>query len=144
MLDAGRTLVYRGAIDDQYGINVALDAPKNQYLRDGVESALGGFRARVRATYAPGCLVSLPTVAMPDGRGASSVTYTKDIAWILAENCVSCHRPGGAGPFAYRVLGRLHQPLALRASGLVLMVRAGFCARCAAGHCARVWHGLKD
>lgn len=31
---------------------------------------------------------------------ADSVTFAKDIAPILYENCVACHRPGGSAPFS--------------------------------------------
>ena len=31
---------------------------------------------------------------------AKAITYTEDIAPILAENCVTCHRQGGIGPWA--------------------------------------------
>ena len=32
LLDASRTLVYRGALDDQYGVDYNLDAPRHRYL----------------------------------------------------------------------------------------------------------------
>ena len=32
VLDAARTVLYRGAIDDQYGLGYALDAPRTKYL----------------------------------------------------------------------------------------------------------------
>jgi hypothetical protein len=32
---------------------------------------------------------------------STSYTFNKDIAPILAENCISCHRSGGAAPFAF-------------------------------------------
>ncbi len=36
VLDARRTLRYRGAVDDQYGIGFHKDAPRHVYLRDAV------------------------------------------------------------------------------------------------------------
>ena len=35
VLDAARTVLYRGAIDDQYGLGYALDAPAHEYLTAG-------------------------------------------------------------------------------------------------------------
>jgi mono/diheme cytochrome c family protein len=32
--------------------------------------------------------------------GPDAVTFTRDVAPILFENCVSCHRPGEIGPMA--------------------------------------------
>src|SRR5690606_15439065 len=33
-------------------------------------------------------------------RNPSTVSYEKDVAPIIAENCASCHREGGIAPFA--------------------------------------------
>ncbi|WP_461785849.1 redoxin domain-containing protein [Prosthecobacter sp.] len=97
MLDATRTLVYRGAFDDQYGINYNLDAPKHRYLHDAISARLKNEKPVIQATAAPGCELDLgdaPKVA------ASPVTYHRDVARILQQNCVTCHRDGGIAPFA--------------------------------------------
>ena len=36
----------------------------------------------------------------PSGRSAPAPTYSRDVAPILGAQCVTCHRPGGAAPFA--------------------------------------------
>jgi mono/diheme cytochrome c family protein len=41
-----------------------------------------------------------PAVENPDGRNAAPVTFTKDVAPIVWDNCVKCHRPGEVAPFA--------------------------------------------
>jgi len=97
LLDATRTLVYRGAFDDQYGINYNLDAPKHRYLHDALAAFLKNESPHIAATAAPGCeldLGSAPKLA------ASPVTYHRDVARILQQNCVTCHRDGGIAPFA--------------------------------------------
>ena len=97
LLDDTRTLVYRGAFDDQYGINYNLDAPKNRYLHDAISAHLKNEKPVIQATAAPGCELDLgnaPKVA------ASPVTYHRDVARILQQNCVTCHRDGGIAPFA--------------------------------------------
>lgn len=96
VIDGSRTLVYRGAVDDQYGIGISLDAPKNNYVAGALEAVVAGAQPRIRATWSPGCLVSCEQPAADPGPS----TYSGRIAWIIAENCVSCHRPGGAAPFA--------------------------------------------
>lgn len=66
LLDAAQTLVYRGAIDDQYGLGYSLEAPRHRYLADALESTLSKQLPTVPATEAPGCLLDLgpaPTVA---------------------------------------------------------------------------------
>lgn len=97
LLDAARTLVYRGAFDDQYGINYNLDAPRHRYLHDAIAALLRNETPAVQATAAPGCELDLgdaPTLS------ASPVTYHRDVARILQQNCVQCHREGGIAPFA--------------------------------------------
>jgi mono/diheme cytochrome c family protein len=97
LLDAARTLVYRGALDDQYGVNYNLDAPRHRYLQDAVAALLKGETPVVEATAAPGCELDLgdaPTLS------ASPVTYHRDVARILQQNCVQCHREEGIAPFA--------------------------------------------
>ncbi len=122
LIDSSRTLVYRGAVDDQHGIGKSLPAPNNNYLADAMDSVLTGARPRIRATWAPGCLVSAGNgfAARP---GSTTNTYTNRIAWLLAESCVSCHRPGGAAPFpldSYEaVVGRAKMIEAVVASGLM-------------------------
>jgi mono/diheme cytochrome c family protein len=97
LLDATRTLIYRGAFDDQYGINYNLDAPKHRYLHDAITAFLKNEKPTIQATAAPGCeldLADAPKLA------ASPVTYHRDISRILQQNCVTCHRDGGIAPFA--------------------------------------------
>jgi Ca2+-binding EF-hand superfamily protein/mono/diheme cytochrome c family protein len=97
LLDPARTLIYRGALDDQYGINYNLEAPKHPYLRDAVAALLRGEKPAVQATAAPGCELDLPSAA--DAK-ATVITYHRDVARILQQNCVSCHREDGIAPFA--------------------------------------------
>ncbi|MFO1483188.1 MAG: redoxin family protein [Verrucomicrobiaceae bacterium] len=97
LLDAARTLVYRGALNDQYGLGYAKDKPAHHYLRDAVASMLRGEPADIAATSAPGCALDLP---VKTSVASTSVTYHRDIARIMQANCVECHHSGGVGPFA--------------------------------------------
>ena len=96
VLDKARTLVYRGAIDDQYGLGYSLDAPKRRYLVEALEALLVGKTPEVQSTTAPGC-------ALEAGRNTGLVdvplTYHARISRILQRNCVECHRGGGVAPF---------------------------------------------
>lgn len=98
LLDAARTLVYRGAFDDQYGVNYNLDAPRHRYLHDAIAAFLKSERPVIQATAAPGCELDLPEES--NSGSASPVTYHRDVARILQQNCVTCHRDGGIAPFA--------------------------------------------
>lgn len=54
------------------------------------------------AVSAPELAVTGETIPYParDSNMAREVSYTKEVAPILAENCASCHREGGIAPFA--------------------------------------------
>ena len=95
VLDAARTVLYRGAIDDQYGLGYSLDSPRNKYIVVALEEALGGKLPFTPATTTPGCVLE------PDAAKASSValTYHARIERIVQANCVECHRAGGVAPF---------------------------------------------
>ena len=99
VLDERRTLVYRGALDDQFGVTYNLDEPRRRYVTDAVEALLSNSRPRIAATHAPGCELDVPTGTAPVV-AASDVTYHRDVARILQQNCVECHRDGGIAPFA--------------------------------------------
>ena len=96
VLDGKRTLVYRGAVDDQYGVGYALDAPKSRYAHAALTAVLAGRPVAVPATTAPGCALDL---APPAETNFAAVTYHDRVSRILAANCVGCHRDGGVGPF---------------------------------------------
>src|SRR6185295_6318357 len=101
LLDAKAVLRYRGAVDDQYGIGYAKDAPSKTYLVDAVEALLAGKAPPVPATEAPGCAVEKPSSSASPGKAASSrITFHKDVEPIFQKRCVDCHRPGEIGPFS--------------------------------------------
>lgn len=111
LLDARRTLVYRGALDDQYGIDHSHDQPRRRFLWDAVEALARNQVPRVAATTAPGCELDLtvPAAGLPTGDqdGAAPVTYHRDIARILQQHCVSCHRDDGIAPFPLTSAGQV-------------------------------------
>lgn len=55
VLDRQRKLVYRGAVDDQYGFGYSLNAPRRKYLRDALDAVLEGQSPEISATSSPGC-----------------------------------------------------------------------------------------
>ena len=92
LLDAARTLVYRGALNDQYGLGYTKENPQHHYLRDALTAMLRGEPAELVATSAPGCALDLPS---PKVVASTPVTYHRDIARIMQSNCVECHHQGG-------------------------------------------------
>lgn len=95
LFDRERRLRYRGRIDDQFEVGLARPTLRRQDLREAIEALLEGRPTPVARTVAPGCLIGrAPTPAVD-----SPVTYTKDIAPILAQRCAPCHQSGEIGPF---------------------------------------------
>ncbi len=82
------TVAYRGA----------LDAPDSgrRYAADALDRLLDGSAVALAQTDAPGCPVGVAATATDHG----AISYADTIAPMLLENCVSCHRPGGIGPWA--------------------------------------------
>ncbi|MFM1823765.1 MAG: hypothetical protein RI967_2031, partial [Planctomycetota bacterium] len=113
VVDAGNTLVYRGAVSDQYGVNFTREAPRAQYLEDALDALLAGGSPEITATSSPGCAIEYEERQSGATRAADpvdpvdpmnpldppAVTYAREISRILAANCVECHREGGVGPF---------------------------------------------
>jgi peroxiredoxin len=60
VLDAKRTVVYRGAVDDQYGLGYSKEAAIHTYAKDALAAVLAGQEPKVPATTAPGCALDLP------------------------------------------------------------------------------------
>lgn len=98
LLDGSRTLMYRGAIDDQYGIGFQHEAPRHTYLLRAIDAVLANRTPDVRATTAPGCAVDW------SGRDVQpvepAITYHSRISRIMQQHCQSCHREDGVAPFA--------------------------------------------
>jgi hypothetical protein len=96
VLDRARTMVYRGAIDDQYGLGYALSEPRRHFLVKAIQAVLRDDRPDVQATTAPGCVLSVGERA-PSATAA--VTYHNRISRIVQNHCLECHRRGENGPF---------------------------------------------
>ena len=62
VLDADQRLVFRGAVDDQYGIGFTREVVTRRYLGSALDALLQGQPVPVPATTAPGCLID----AAPD------------------------------------------------------------------------------
>lgn len=100
VLDADRKIRYRGRIDDQYGQGASSGYAKSKINRSDLGEALNellaGKEVSQPETVSLGCLIG----RKPKVAAHGEVTYTKQIAGLLQERCVFCHRPGEIGPFA--------------------------------------------
>ncbi|MDB4807717.1 redoxin family protein, partial [bacterium] len=97
VLDRARTLVYQGAVDDQYGFGYALQAPRRAFLVDALDAVLEGRTPAIQATTSPGCELSYQSVDAAE----TPITYHNRISRIIQANCLDCHRTGGTAPMAF-------------------------------------------
>jgi len=100
VLDGQRTVRYWGRIDDQYGFQTGVGfqrpEPSRRDLAVAIDELLAGEPVSQPVTTAMGCHIGRIRLAKAD----SSVTYSNQIARILQNRCVECHRPGEVAPFA--------------------------------------------
>ncbi|MFL6871825.1 MAG: redoxin domain-containing protein [Candidatus Azotimanducaceae bacterium] len=87
----GWRLVYRGEM---------IGAQKVIEKLAGVETSnpAGAQRLAASSSGASNCTIDYPELA--DRSKHANISYAETIAPMLAENCVSCHREGGIGPWA--------------------------------------------
>ena len=94
-----RTLevAYRGPIDDRVDYETQKGQAKNHYLRAALDAFLAGDAIATDTPAAPGCLITFPA---RDQHAKAPPSYSTDVAPILEQNCVTCHREGGIAPWA--------------------------------------------
>ncbi|HVX63080.1 MAG TPA: redoxin domain-containing protein [Pirellulales bacterium] len=96
VLDGKRRVVYRGRIDDQFGIDFAREKPRKHFLKEALEDQLAGREIRRPQTEPVGCFIG--RVRKPDE--TSKITWSNQISRLFQKHCVECHREGDIGPFS--------------------------------------------
>lgn len=125
VLDAARTLRYRGAVDDQFGLTGSRPAASRHFLREALHAVLNNDEPAVLATRAPGCVLTLdePANHHHPSDADAPITWHNQVSRIIQANCQSCHRAGGIGPFALetyaQVRGRRAMLMAVIDDGLM-------------------------
>jgi peroxiredoxin len=91
-------LAYRGPIDDRLSLGAQKPAALNHYLAAALTAVVSGKPVEIKEVEAVGCVVNL----LERERTAehAKISYADQIAPLLQEKCVTCHRPGGIGPWA--------------------------------------------
>ncbi len=100
VVDAGGKIVYQGRIDDQYEPGVSRARPTQNDLNDAIESLLSGHPIPEPKTTSVGCLITRTAKRSTNESPSAPVTFNADIASILNEHCVECHRGGEIAPMA--------------------------------------------
>ncbi|MCC7084124.1 MAG: redoxin domain-containing protein [Pirellulales bacterium] len=95
LLDPTGKILYRGAIDDQYGVGFSRAKAEHEYLVNAIDQWLAGEKIAIAETPASGCYIGRVNPTKPTG----DITYSRQIAGILNRHCVSCHRADQIAPF---------------------------------------------
>ncbi len=97
VVDTKDRVAYRGRIDDRF---VALGKQRasitSHDFADAIAAVASGAAPQDARTEPVGCMFE----AWDGASIEESVTYHRDVAPLLAANCVECHRAGDVGPFA--------------------------------------------
>ena len=96
VLDGQRLVRYWGRIDDQFGVGYVRDVPQRNDLQAALDELLAGTEVTNPVTEPVGCYIGRIKKPQQD----SPVTYSNQIARILENRCVECHREGEIAPFA--------------------------------------------
>lgn len=91
-------LKYRGSLDDRLGYETQRKQASEHYVADALTAMLANKAVTLAETEAKGCLVNLPELERKEAH--ANISYSKTIAPMLIDNCITCHREGGIGPFA--------------------------------------------
>ena len=87
-------IAYRGAISDQLDYTARRPEATHEWLRDALTAFLAGQPVATVYSAAKGCLIDY--APLPD-----HVSYANDIAPLIKDHCVACHREGDIAPFAF-------------------------------------------
>lgn len=119
VVDSDDRVVYRGRIDNRFAsIGQLRSRITSHDLRDAMAAVTGAGAEMPPPSAAIGCFFESWEEAP-----ARPVTYARDVAPILAANCVECHKAGGIAPFpleSYREARRRADMLAYVTSERVM------------------------
>ena len=92
-------VIFRGPIDDRLDYESQKPEAKHHYLKDALEATLAGAPIASDIPTSPGCIINF---AARDAHEKKELSYSKDIAPILENNCVKCHHDGGIAPWSMK------------------------------------------
>lgn len=89
---------YRGPVNDRIHYETQRPEAGNRYLVNALDAVLAGEDVEKAHVDGPGCLINFPERQRRDEH--EEISYSEEIAPLLIDNCVQCHRPGGIAPWA--------------------------------------------
>lgn len=91
-----REILYRGPINNRLDYEFQKNEASESYLKDVLDDILKNKKPKIKTQMARGCKVTrLSNLERND-----TLSYTEDIAPILINHCIRCHRSDGIAPWA--------------------------------------------
>jgi hypothetical protein len=87
------TIIYRGAIHDQFGYESSHPEITRHYLKEIIESTLKRDSIKESSSTFNGCLIPYPQTS-------KTISYVKNISPLLKNKCLTCHTPEGVAPWS--------------------------------------------
>jgi len=101
VLDSRGEILYRGRIDDQFGIGYQRAKEVRRDLAIALGEILANKPVSTPITEPVGCYIGRIKPKPPTGE----ISYTNQIARLVDQHCVRCHRPGQIAPFTLTSYG---------------------------------------
>ncbi len=92
-----RKIVFQGAVDDQSDYESQKPQATKHYLAEAIAALVARRPVAVPVANSLGCLMTPLSADAP----LATNHYATLVAPVIREKCVTCHRPRGAGPFAF-------------------------------------------
>ena len=89
-------VAYHGPVDDRITYENQRKEARHHYLTDALDNMVAGEAVEVASVDAVGCLINFANA----NKAHEQISFTERVGPILRDNCVTCHRVGGMGPFA--------------------------------------------
>ena len=101
LISTANRIVYRGRINDRFA-DIGRQRPRvtSHDLRNAMDAVARGGRFEPRETEAVGCFHHTWNDLADAGAADHDVTYSRQVAPLLAANCTECHRQSGIAPFS--------------------------------------------
>ena len=89
-------IFYRGALDDEIFDGAGKKKAGEHYLKDALSQFLDGKAVAVTGSPSRGCPITFASVTVSN----AAPDYVSQVAPLLRQNCVQCHRKDGIGPWS--------------------------------------------
>ncbi len=89
-------IVYRGRVDNQYSPGVTRAAATRHELSEVLRQLANGEKVTTPETEVEGCLIG--RIRQPNTK--ATITYSNQVARVLDQHCIECHRADEIGPFS--------------------------------------------